>query len=229
MFIDNQIRFSYLWFHQKFCPDQKIRQWIQTLSEPFPDAFPARAVYVRHLLTDLCANGERRLRDHHYEDAVIRAYRTLELIGQARLFDKHLDSSSLPPDHPDVKAFQEELLADRSQEPLTKKKNKYYQAPREKVARLLKRMNDPLADSLLKLGKHSAGNLKLIKRNDSILIHGFESIAGNDAKPIKDLLKLLEEQIFLDNPFHAADWFAMARWLDFSRLERRDRPAKNGI
>ncbi len=167
-------------------------------------------------MADLLANGERRLRDHQYEDAIIRGYRVLELIGQIRLFDHDLASDALPADHPVVRAFQEELRADNKAEPLVEKDGKYL-APREKVARLLKRLGDPLAKPLLRLGNRTEGQIKLSKRNYSIWIHGFEAIAGSDPEPIRVLFGELQTLLTEDGGPEAAERLQYARWLDFAQ------------
>jgi CRISPR-associated protein (TIGR02710 family) len=201
-------------------PPPAIRDWVAALAQPLPEGNRDRAAPLRLLGADLLANGERRLRDHQYEDAIIRGYRVLELVGQIRLFEHDLASDALPLDHPVVKAFQEELLADTRQEPLTMK-NRLYQAPREKVARLLKRLGDPLAKSLLRLGNRAEGQVKLSKRNYSIWIHGFEAIAGSDPQPIRILLTELEQLLIEDGGQAAQQRLQKARWLDFSQQQQQ--------
>lgn len=199
----------------KFLPPSAIRDWVTVLAQPWPETNPERATKLRSLVADLLANGERRLRDHHYEDAIIRGYRVLELIGQIRLFDRDLDSDALPSEHPDVKAFQERLLADNKSEPLIMKDGKY-KAAQNKVARLLKHLHDSLAKDLLKLADKAEGQVKLSKRNYSIWIHGFEAIAGSDPEPIRNLLKELEKLLIKDGDTEAEGRLQQARWMDLS-------------
>ena len=52
--------------------------------EPDPADHPATAARLRRLALALFANGERRVCPARNEDALVRAYRLLELIGQAR-------------------------------------------------------------------------------------------------------------------------------------------------
>jgi CRISPR-associated protein (TIGR02710 family) len=200
----------------RFVPPPEIRNWVASLAQQLPEENPDRAAPLRLLVADLLANGERRLRHHQYEDAIIRGYRVLELVGQIRLFEHGLASDALPPDHAVVKAFQDELLADAREEPLTMSKG-MYQAPREKVARLLKRLGDPLAKALLRLGNRAEGEIKLSKRNYSIWIHGFEAIAGSDSEPIQVLLADLEQLLITDGGQDATHRLQCARWPDFSR------------
>jgi hypothetical protein len=121
----------------------------------------------------------------------------------------------LPPDHPEVKTFQEKLVKKKSQ-PLTEKDGKY-QASREQVARLLKHFGDPLAEDLLSLGNRSEGEVKLSRRNYSIWIHGFEAIAGSDPEPIRGLFRKLETLVRRDGGEEAEQRLQFARWLDFSQ------------
>ena len=199
-----------------FLPPPPVRAHVTELSQSLPDDNRPRAAQLRLVVTDLLANGERRLRDHQYEDAIIRGYRVLELVGQIRLFEHDLASDALPPDHPVVKAYQEELLADKKQVPLEEKDGKYL-APRMKVARLLKRLGDPVAKQLLKLGDRAEGQVALSKRNYSIWIHGFEAIAGSDPEPIRVLFGELEKLLIEDGGTAASQRLQYARWLDFAR------------
>lgn len=199
---------------RRFVPPPAIRDWVRALAEPLPEANPDRAAHLRLLVADLLANGERRLRQHQYEDAIIRGYRVLELIGQIRLFERGFDSAELNPDQPDIKAFQEKLIKKKSQT-LTEKDGKY-QASREQVARLLKHLSDALAEELLRLGNRSEGEVKLSRRNYSIWIHGFEAIAGSDPGPIRALFSELEKLLVEDGGPAAKQSLQNARWLDVS-------------
>ena len=91
-----------------------MREWVASLTVPLPEAYADRAACLRRLVVDLWANGCRRVRQRQYEDAILRAYRVLELLGQIRLFDHGLDSASLPPDHPAVAKLQENLQKTKS-------------------------------------------------------------------------------------------------------------------
>src|SRR5262249_13269093 len=124
----------------RFAPTAAMRDWVGRLAEPFPPDTdnPSRAARLRFQVLDLLATAERRLRDHQFEDAIIRAYRIVEMVGQLRLFDHGLDSGALPPDHPVVKALQDQLVKDKSPV-LTKARRGFLEASRQQVARLLKR------------------------------------------------------------------------------------------
>lgn len=79
---------------QPLWPTNAMMAWVAGLAaEAARTDHPAMAARLRRLAPDLLANGERRIRDRHYEDAMLRGYRVLELIGQLRLFDR----GSIPP------------------------------------------------------------------------------------------------------------------------------------
>ena len=58
--------------------------------------------------------------------------------------------------------------------------------------------------------------LKPTARNNSILIHGFEAVGPEDAKPLKDLYARLEYLLIQDTGDRARAYLAIARSLDFS-------------
>jgi len=114
-------------------PTDAMRGWVRDLEwEPERSDHSAMAARLRRLVVDLLANGERRVRDGQHEDALVRAYRTLELIGQVRLFDRGLDSGNLDPNHEAVKAVQQRL-AKKNDAPLTTGRAGGLQAGRSQV------------------------------------------------------------------------------------------------
>jgi len=193
-------------------PSPAVRGWVAALAEPVPEAPADCARHLRLLVADLLANGERRLRDHQFEDAVLRAYRVLELVGQIRLADQGLLSDSLPPDHPTVKKFQEELIKKNST-PLGEKEGKLV-AAREQVARLLKRLGDPLATRMIELA--SEGVVTAKSRNNSALIHGFKATGGSDPQPLQTLYARLQQLLIDDSGPAALERLATARSLNFA-------------
>jgi hypothetical protein len=64
---------------------------VADLGQHLPADNLGRAEHLRRLVADLLANGERRVRDQQYEEAVLRAYRIVELLGEARLFARGVD------------------------------------------------------------------------------------------------------------------------------------------
>lgn len=156
---------------------------------------PAKAQHTRDLVADLLANARRRLRLGQHEDALLRAYRVLELMGQARLYDHGLESDRIDQAHPGFVKFREEK--ERKRERLEPDRRGQISLARESVARLLKSMGDGFGKKLL-----DAVEFKGIKeRNHSLLIHGFQ--AHSAATPVADLEAMLEslERLFHeDNP-----------------------------
>src|SRR5688572_19829066 len=97
-----------------FLPSSEVRDWVKSLAADLPDEARSRAGHLRLLAVDLLVNGERRLRDHQFEDAIIRGYRVLELVGQIRLCDQGIHSDDVPADHAIVQDFEQDLLKNRS-------------------------------------------------------------------------------------------------------------------
>ncbi len=174
-------------------PSDEVRRWVHQLAKPFPHRNDGgysslMAARLRLLIVDLLANGERRVRQRQFEDAVLRAYRVLEMLGQARLFDRGLDSATLPVDHEVIREFQAEL-AKKGSAGFGVNQDGTLNAGRELVARLLKRLDDPLAPELLKVG--TSGALRITSRNHSVLIHGYEAVGPGD----QGLLDALYEEL----------------------------------
>jgi xanthine/CO dehydrogenase XdhC/CoxF family maturation factor len=173
----------------------------------------AMAERLRLLAADLLANGERRIRDRHFEDAILRAYRVLELVGQLRLFSHGLDSARLPPNHHAVRAVGARLAKKGSAGFGTNNKDCTLTAGRELVARLLREIGDRLAERLLKAGEMER---KLTDRNHSVLIHGFEAVGLDDDAPLRVLYAALEQLLLCDAGDSARQHLDVARSLDFS-------------
>ncbi len=198
----------------EFRPTDGVRDWLKSLAAaPERSDKKAWATWLRALACDLLANAERRLRDRHFEDALLRAYRILELIGQFRLFDKGYDSGSIPPDDSVVAKFRGELEKGRSQDFGRDPKTGNLTAPRELAARLLKRLEDPLAPELLQFDHRHAA--KTHRRNRSVLIHGFTAQAPAEEKPLRAVLEDLEKLLVADDACATGN-LALARRLDFS-------------
>ena len=162
------------------------------------------AGWLRYVTADLLHNGYRRIDEHHFEDALLRAYRSLELIGQFRLFDKGYDSSAIPPDDPLVVKFREELKKKKSGDFGAQNKKgggEVLTASKMLTARFLKRLDDPFGEKLIAFDDEQP-EINAGARNLSILIHGF-TVADLDECSLRDLYdgitKLLEE----DCPKHS--------------------------
>lgn len=149
---------------------------------------------------------------------MLRAYRVLEMLGQARLFDHGLDSAALPADHEQVRQLQRELKK-KGSAGFGTNKDGTRNAGRELVARLLKRLKDPLAQELLDVG--SKGALRIASRNQSVLIHGFEAVGPTDGNLLDELYRELQELLRKDRSDFDTDW-KIARSLDLSEsLDQR--------
>ena len=197
---------------RRFWPTPDARAWVGVLArEPERTDHPAMAARLRRLAVDLLANGERRVRQGQNEDALVRAYRLLELIGQARLFDHGLDSANLDPDHDTVAAVQRESER-KKRKPFSEGPGGRLLASRFQVGRLLRHCGDPLAKPLLRFDEETL--LKPTLRNNSVLVHGFAARAPNDPASLRRLLQDLEE-LACDDCGEAvpevADWLQIAR------------------
>ena len=194
-------------------PADGIRGWLKLLAEePERSDKKGYAAWLRALACDLLANAERRVRDRHFEDALLRTYRILELIGQFRLFDRGYDSSSIPSDDLVVVKFRSQLRKGGSQDFGSDPRTGNLTAPRELAARLLKRLGDPLASELLRFDdQHTA---KTRSRNQSVLIHGFTAQAPAENESLQAVLEDLGKLLVRDDAGAKAR-LALARCLDF--------------
>ena len=201
-------------------PTDAMRTWVNDLArEPERSDHPTMVAWLRRLVVDLQANGERRVRAGQYEDALVRAYRTLELIGQIRLFDRGLDSGNLNPHHAAVKALQDRLK-EKNDAPLPVGPGGELQAGRSQVARILKRCGDGLAQRLFDF--ENVPLLKPTLRNTSVLVHGFVARAPDDPEPLRDLFNDLDALIREDGGAAATDRLQVARSPAFcARFPRR--------
>lgn len=196
----------------KFTLTPEMEQWIERLaSYPNQNNHREMSVYLRYLACDLLANAERRYRDGLFEDAGVRWYRLLELIGQARLFDHGYDSGQLPEDDPKVKRFNDKLI--RKSTRLNESKKGTLQAARLQTARFLKFLKDCLAKRLLDENE----KYYVKARNCGLLVHGFEAKANMTQEYIKSIIDNFEQLLHEDRQ-EAHEWLAVARSLDFSKL-----------
>ena len=190
-------------------PTSAAHEWVRTLAkEPPRSDCVIKADRLRRLIVDLLANGERRLRQGQHEDALVRAYRVVELIGQARLFDQGLDSADLDRNHSAVQTVQKKIEK-KNQTPLADGRNGELQAGRFQVARILMECGDPLAERLLKFEDEAL--LKPTLRNNSVLIHGFFASAPEDSGSLHHLFNDLIQLSRDDHPNAVDEWLSVAR------------------
>ncbi len=194
-----------------FLPDAEVKGWVRGLARQADRGRHRQfAAWLRLVVCDVLVNGERRLRNGELEDALIRAYRVLEMLGQIRLFDVQLDSSALPESNPYIQKFQDSLRA-KNERPLAKaRKPGYLEATREKAALLLRWQGDPLGEKLLEAANlFSLGKL----RNQSILNHEFDAQAP-DSDSLRRIYQEMEKLLILDDKV-AEERLKTARWLSF--------------
>ena len=158
-------------------PSREILKHVRALSRPMPVDQAARAAQLRLLAIDLFSNGERRLRDRQYEDALVRAYRVLEMVTQCRLLDAGCDPQNLDGNNPAIR--QAENIAHR---PFRRRDGKL-QADRDQMLWLLKALGHDEFDSLRTL--HTI----IARRNDSILTHGYMAAAPRLTRDMNTLYK----------------------------------------
>ncbi|MFC7332647.1 TIGR02710 family CRISPR-associated CARF protein [Rhodocista pekingensis] len=164
------------------------------------------AEHAGRLSAELIANARRRIAESQFEDASLRVYRATELIGQALLFARGFDSQYMPPDDPAVAAFKEEMDKKKSAGIGQANKDGTLTFPRDKVARFLKRLEEPLGAELTKLGERT----DVKARNESILIHGFRSTGPKDSPPLKAALDSLQNILLRAFPVSAENWLRSA-------------------
>lgn len=146
---------------------------IRALAQPMPEENAEKARLIGLLARDVIRNARRRWRKGDLEDALFRAYRALEMVGQARLFASGLDSENLDQTDPRVQGWLEAMRRKRREIRAVEGK---IQLPREKVARLLKFLGDVECSRAL-LDEKQFDGLSVKVRNYSILTHGFDAKA----------------------------------------------------
>ncbi len=200
-----------------FVPKLDIRIWLKALAQDIDrqDA-PKAAIYVQKLACDMLANAERRQRDGLYEDAYVRSYRVLELLGQYCLFQNGYDSGQLPEDDDKILEFENYLKDERSAVLGRRKVKKqlFATAGRLQVARFLKFLKDPRGINLINLGKKRGCFLEK-NRNHSLLIHGFSAASTEQIQNLRASMDDLENFLLNDFP-EAGDYLNMARSINFN-------------
>lgn len=199
-----------------FLPDAEVKGWVRRLAQqPARGQYRQFADWLRRVVCDVLANGQRRLCNGELEDALIRAYRVLEMLGQIRLFDKNLDSSALPESDPDIQRFQV-FLRTSKERPLAKAREPgCLEAGREKAALLLKWRGDRLGERLIQAAHlFSLGT----RRNQSILNHEFDAQAP-DRGSLRQIYKELE-RLLISDAKAAKERLRLACWLAFDNTFR---------
>lgn len=200
---------------ERFVPGTDVCKHVRRLAADQPKINKNCADWVRVRAVDLLANGERRIRDRQFEDAYLRAYRVLELVGQARLFMHDLDSAEIPPEDPAVQKLKRDLEKKKSKNFDDNGKGRYA-ASRTVVARLLTRKQDHMGQKLIDVGSGFAS-----ARNGSLLIHGFSATSMSSDEELRKIYAELEK-LLLEDSAEAASALEAARSADFSAKEGRN-------
>jgi len=197
-----------------FLPTQAMEDWLTILTKEGIKhmSHEDQASYLRFLVCDILANAERRVRDGLLEDAGVRCYRVLELVGQIRLFGHGYNSARLPDDDENVKALIRKLEKSKSNLP-QRKKDGTLCLDRFQTMRFLNLLKDPLAPEIKELGSHQLiGN-----RNDGVLIHGFEALTSNMGTGKLDSTIHRLKSLLQNDDGGANNRLQSAQLLDFSR------------
>lgn len=166
--------------------DRERVTWVRRLADrPKRADHAATARWLRTVACDLLQNGRRRIADGHFEDALVRAYRTRELLVQFLLFDRDVDTASIDPDLPELQRLQKKLCKKKSKL-LERGPDGRLKAARMNAVRLLKQFDTPLGTAVLDFDQTPSGRI-LEGRNLSILIHGFSMKAPTDSIELSQL------------------------------------------
>lgn len=145
-----------------------------------------------YILASLINNSIRRADEYKYDDAIARLYRAFELIAQIRLNTYSLNSSDI-----DVDVLLEKNVSPEFIDELEKSRDEgKIKIGLIKDYELLNELDD-------ELGKYFAENRKrinniTIKRNNSILAHGLESLNKEDFEQFEELVENLARKLDRD-------------------------------
>jgi CRISPR-associated protein (TIGR02710 family) len=141
----------------------------------------------RTIFLDLLANAKRRAEmHHHYEDAMVRLYRALEILAQVQL-DKAFGIRSQ-----DVRADQlPESVREEYRRGFISELDGRIKLPLYAAYNLLKVLGDPLGQGFFTLWPQI--KLVLDMRHQSILAHGFENMKPERYQQLWDLVLKLSE------------------------------------
>ncbi|MBQ2962194.1 TIGR02710 family CRISPR-associated CARF protein [Methanobrevibacter sp.] len=145
-----------------------------------------------YILASLINNSIRRADEYKYDDAIARLYRAFELIAQIRLNKYRLNSSDI-----DVDLLLEKNVSPEFVDSLEKTRED------GKIKIGLIKDYEVLSELDDDLGKYFAENRKkinniTIKRNNSILAHGLESLDKDDFDEFEELVENLARKLDKD-------------------------------
>ena len=138
-----------------------------------------------YILASLINNSIRRAEEYKYDDAIARLYRAFELIAQIRLGKYGLKSSDI-----DVDILKDKNVDEGFIEALEKtRQDGKIRIGLIKDFELLAELDDDLGKEFVE-NRNRINNLT-IKRNNSILAHGLESLDKDDFDQFEELVESL--------------------------------------
>ena len=138
-----------------------------------------------YILASLINNSIRRAEEYKYDDAIARLYRAFELIAQIRLGKYGLKSSDI-----DVDILKDKNVDEGFIEALEKtRQDGKIRIGLIKDFELLAELDDDLGKEFAE-NRNRINNLT-IKRNNSILAHGLESLDKDDFDQFEELVESL--------------------------------------
>ena len=194
---------------KRLAPTADEIAWVKLLASGSSDPVLRR----RALSVDIYANGLRRKAAGRYEEALVWAYRVLELITQVRLFEKDYNPDKLNENDIAVRAaLDRQSCINHSKQPF--KRGRKISGGLQLNALILKELSDPLADRILDL-QSWRGPLSFSKRNASVLIHGFSTLSGSAKQELDERYGQLG--ILLGEDAGAKEYAKMIRTAQFER------------
>ena len=145
-----------------------------------------------YILASLINNSIRRAEEYKYDDAIARLYRAFELIAQIRLASYGLTSSDI-----DVNILLEKKVSQEFIDALEKTRDEgKIKIGLIKDYELLAELDDDLGKYFAE-NRNSINNIT-IKRNNSILAHGLESLDKEDFVQFEELVENLARKLDKD-------------------------------
>ena len=159
-----------------------------------------------YILASLINNSIRRADEYKYDDAIARLYRAFELIAQIRLNKYRLTSSDI-----DIDVLLEKNVNQEFIDSLEKtREDGKIRIGLIKDFELLAELDDELGKYFIE-NRNMINNLT-IKRNNSILAHGLESLEKEDFDKFEELVESLARKLDKD----------MGKFLDQTRFAKFD-------
>lgn len=171
-----------------FTPSEAACRAVTVLSaerpkEPSLCHFPTWA-----LVFDVLENARRRMAQGQYEDALIRIYRGLELMGQAELYRFGITTEGADPNRDEIRRWIDYRRKEGKGIPEINPKRGGYELGKDMTGSLLKALKSPLANDLNNFDEKRDFKAKF--RNTSLLIHGFSIKATRET--VRELKGMLE-------------------------------------